>query len=397
MVAPDVLLACAQVDAAFDALAHIDVASLSDEQLHGYVMRLQRFTSRLTSLRSAPVAEWERCGIWKDDGSKAAWARLSREAELSAAAAMTEVCRAKKLRLMPETATAFADGKLTVDQVDLLCPANQPPIATVFERDEALLVNALAGLRWREAQRFVDYWIDQAFTEVDKERSRPEPAGRRWRAVRTFDDHVDVKGWLDPIAGTEYLTELRAIERELFEADWAAVRAEHGPDALPSQLQRTSTQRHADAQVEMARRSRAFRQGKHRKPDPLITVHVGLGTLSRMCELADGTVVSPSQVFPLLADADIERIVFDSPSRVIDVGVRERFFKGALRRAIEVRDRHCQHPAGCDAPAEECEIDHKQPYAKGGLTVQDNGRCYCGTHNRARNNDPNDRPPPEDD
>jgi hypothetical protein len=397
MVAPDVALVCTQVDAAFDALEQVDVTSLADDELHTYAMQLHRFTSRLASLRSGPTAEWVARGAWADDGSKAPWARLSREMAMSPTAAKVEVRRAEKLRMMPVTAAAFAEGKLTVDQVDVLCAAYQKPIVAVFERDETLLVDGLLGLRLPDAGRFVDYWIEQAFTEVDEERSRPDPAGRRWRAVRTFDGHIDVRGWLDPIAGTGYLNELGAIEREMFEADWAAARAEHGPDALPSQLPRTSAQRHADAQVEMARRSRAYAQGKFRRPRPLITVHVGAGTFSRMCQLADGTVVSPSQVFPLLAEADIERIVFDGPSRVIDVGVRERFFTGALRRAIEARDRHCTHASGCDVPAEDCQIDHKVRYVDGGLTVQDNGRCLCAKHNRDRENDPKQRPPPHDD
>ena len=89
--------------------------------------------------------------------------------------------------------------------------------------------------------------------------------------------------------------------------------------------------------------------------------------------------------------------MFDGPSRVIDVGVRQRFFTGALRRAIEVRDRHCQFP-GCDVPAEDCQIDHKTRYTDGGLTTQDNGRCYCATHNRQRErrHDHDQRPPPDD-
>jgi len=37
MVAPDVMLACAQVNAALDELARIDVSALSNEALHGYV------------------------------------------------------------------------------------------------------------------------------------------------------------------------------------------------------------------------------------------------------------------------------------------------------------------------------------------------------------------------
>jgi 5-methylcytosine-specific restriction endonuclease McrA len=68
-----------------------------------------------------------------------------------------------------------------------------------------------------------------------------------------------------------------------------------------------------------------------------------------------------------------------------------------LRRAIEARDRHCQHPSGCTVTAEHCHIDHIVPYAQGGLTTQDNGRCACPKHNLDRNNDPADHSPPWND
>src|SRR5947207_2728275 len=83
---------------------------------------------------------------------------------MSPAAAKKEVLRARKLRLMPGTAVAFAEGKLTVDQVDLLCTAYQQPIAAVFDRDEAVLVTEIGGLRVPDGQRCIDYWINQAFT-----------------------------------------------------------------------------------------------------------------------------------------------------------------------------------------------------------------------------------------
>ena len=44
-----------------------------------------------------------------------------------------------------------------------------------------------------------------------------------------------------------------------------------------------------------------------------------------------------------------------------------------------------------------CHIDHKIRYTDGGLTVQENGRCLCPKHNRDRENDPNQRPPPDQD
>src|SRR3954451_10029450 len=98
MVAPDVVLACAQVDAALDALERIDVSSLSDDALHGYVGELHRLASRFASVRSAPTADWVARGVWADDGSKAAHARLAREQSLLPATARKEVRRARKLR-----------------------------------------------------------------------------------------------------------------------------------------------------------------------------------------------------------------------------------------------------------------------------------------------------------
>jgi hypothetical protein len=104
-----------------------------------------------------------------------------------------------------------------------------------------------------------------------------------------------------------------------------------------------------------------------------------------VCELEDGTVVHPSELRDFLAGAEIERVVFDGPRRVIEVGERTRFFTGALRRAIQVRDRHCQDPAGCDEPITGCEVDHIEEFEDGGRTTQANGELKCRYHNRRKN------------
>lgn len=90
---------------------------------------------------------------------------------------------------------------------------------------------------------------------------------------------------------------------------------------------------------------------------------------------------SPSSVAGWLDEAWVERVVFEAPDRVKNVGVRRRIFAGATRRAVEVRDRECFEEF-CDVPAEECQVDHVQPWAAGGLTVDTNGRVACGYHNR---------------
>ncbi|MCU1379018.1 MAG: hypothetical protein JWN29_2001, partial [Acidimicrobiales bacterium] len=92
-----------------------------------------------------------------------------------------------------------------------------------------------------------------------------------------------------------------------------------------------------------------------------------------------------------LDQASIERIVFDDPSRVIDVGVERRLFEGATRRAVEVPCGECFEDT-CETPAADCEIDHIEPWSYGGPTIQANGRPACGFHNRQRHRRPSAGP-----
>ena len=120
------------------------------------------------------------------------------------------------------------------------------------------------------------------------------------------------------------------VERELFDAEWAQVKQRLGRDPLISELDRTPAQRRADALEEICIRARTAPKGG-RRPAPLFTVVVGLETLKGpILELWNRTAITPGTAARHLEDADVERIVFDGPSRVIDVGVRRRFFTGAL-------------------------------------------------------------------
>jgi hypothetical protein len=118
-------------------------------------------------------------------------------------------------------------------------------------------------------------------------------------------------------------------------------------------------------------------------------VLVGYETFhGRICELADGTVLSPGQVVSLLDDADIQRVVFESPSQVLDVGIRQRLFTGATRTAVQLTHLECQGDPSCDERFTRCEIDHIQPYEHHGQTTQRNGRPLCPWHHRKRQRSP---------
>ncbi len=353
---------------ALDGLLAIDQADLSDDELHQLVIAVLRQSHRLAAVRAELIASWEGRGIWSSDGSRSPGHRLARETSMSVTAAKTEVRRATELRSMPATTSALADGALSPQHVDLLAGAAAGGRRGLFEAHEELLVDQCRTLRFADASRAVAYWMQRADAEGTELEGDRLHESRQASAATTFDGMVDLRALLDPVGGATFLDELVRLMEQLRLRD------------LADGVVRTATQRRADALVEMSRRSRSASEGGPR-PRPLVTVLVGETTLARICELSTGTVIAPGQVVPLLHDADLERVVFDGPDRVLSVA-RRRSFIGALRRAIEVRDRRCQHPSGCDEPATRCDVDHIQPWVDGGETTQENGRLYCWRHNR---------------
>jgi hypothetical protein len=161
---------------------------------------------------------------------------------------------------------------------------------------------------------------------------------------------------------------LRRIEKDLYDADQR------------SGVTRSAGARRAAALVEMAVRAHTA-PNDGRRPQPLVSVLAGVGTMARMCELSTGTVITPGLFAPYLDQSQVQSFVFGDSQYVLGVS-KQRTFRGWLRRAIEVRDLHCQHPSGCDEPIAHCDVDHIIPDSDGGETSQENGRLQCPTHNR---------------
>jgi hypothetical protein len=272
------------------------------------------------------------------------------------------------LRTMPATAAALRAGEISPDHVDLLARANQPWRDDSFADHEESLVEQCKVLRFHDARRMVDYWCARADAVAAEERASRQREAAHLDASATLDGTVVVNGVLDPIGGTIVTDELTRLERELYLADQR------------NDVTRTASQRRAAALVEMATRS-AVAPADGRRPRPLFTVLAGDDTVSHLCELANGTVIAPGQLVDWMGVADLETVLFDGPSTVISVSHR-RTFTGALRRAVQVRDRHCQHKSGCDVPADQCDVDHIVPHAADGPTSQFNGRLECTPHNR---------------
>ncbi len=358
------------LELAIAELQCVDPAALTGDEAQSIVVAVQGLRDRLAVVAAGLLDRWSHSGVWALDGSKSAAARLARETRSSTRTAHAELRRARSLATMPATTAAGVAGGVSLDQIDLLAAANTATRRDVFVEHEQTLIDTIADLRYREAGRTVRYWCQRAdaLLDIDDHTAAEQQAASTLSASTTLDDMVVINGTLDPVSGALVTGELDRLTDELRLAD------------LRDGIERTPGQRRAAALVEMATRS-ATSPADGRRPKPLFTALVGNQKLAELCELANGTVITPEHLAPFLTDAMLETVLFDGPSTIISVS-KKRTFTGALRRAIQVRDRHCQHPSGCDVPAEQCDVDHTVPYSQGGLTSQGNGRIECKPHNR---------------
>jgi Domain of unknown function (DUF222) len=357
-----------QLDEAIDALLTLDPDTLTDAELDAAVVELQRQRARLGVVAARLVARWDTRQIWAGDQSRSPAARLARDTNTSISSARVELRRARKLASMPATETAVVAGDLSLDHVELLGRANQPWRNTVFAEHEQTLVAECAKLRFPQAKRMIDYWCQRADAEAAESDAQRQRDRAHLYASPTLDGEVVVNGVLDPVGGQIVTGELARLERQLYLTD------------QQDGVVRTISQRRAAALVEMATRS-ATAPAKGKRPRPLFTVLLGDDSFTALCELANGKVITPGTLVPWLGAAELETILFDGPTTVISVSNKRRF-TGALRRAIQVRDRHCQHPSGCDEPVDRCDVDHTIPVSQNGPTSQFAGRLQCWPHNR---------------
>jgi hypothetical protein len=376
--------------AALDDLASLDLDRVvCVSELSDCVQALQQLRGTLEAAEARVLARWDTSGEWRVDGAKTAAAWLAWKQRIPISVARQRLRHARVVRDLPEIGAAWRDGEIDRAHVSTLLGVRTERTRNAFERDHQTLLEGARTIGFVDFKAACERWElivdpDGAEQGADEERH-----AREVHLNETFGGTWFGKLRLDPISGEIVNTTLRLIEKDLFDADWAAAKERLGREPTILELDRTPAQRRADALVEMAILARTA-PADGRRPAPLFSVLVGYETFAGpLLELFNRTVITPGTAARWLTEADVERVVFDGPSRVIDVGATRRFFTGALRRAIEVRDRRCFHPS-CDEAPLFPQIDHIQPASEGGATTQQNGRLGCGFHNRWRNHHPDE-------
>ncbi|HSV68395.1 MAG TPA: DUF222 domain-containing protein [Mycobacteriales bacterium] len=403
-----------QIAAALDSCRDADFSSLSDAQVDDLLVLVSRQVSRITGALQLPlVREAESRGLAQaqDAPNTKAWLQDSLRMRPSEAGRLLRLASALDGDL-PETATALADGAISVDHAHVIAGAMrslpaETPADTRAAAEQELVGHsgmcdpsavALFGRRVLDA---VDPEGSAELQRQQAEREAAEAYNRRDLRISPAGPGLKrICGFLD----TEGAETLRVALDPL-----AAPRPADPETGVRDE--RTHGQRMADALVELS--ERALRMGDlpdngGERPTLVVTMqYEKLVAATGVGLLDSGDILPASQVRRLACEAHIVPAVLGGESLVLDLGRGSRHYFGAPRRAIILRDRGCIFP-GCDRPYQWCHCHHCVHWADGGKTDQNNGVLLCGHHHRVVHHDgwdvriaddglPEFLPPPEKD
>ena len=294
---------------------------------------------------------------WEQDGatSCAAWLVAHLGIANSTARAWTETASA--LRELPATAAAFAEGRLSYDQVRTICRFATPESdVDLAEASQWMSVGQLGRIARRHA--FVDLnTLDEAYRRRHFE----------WR--HDEERHtIFFRGQLPDDRGAVVV---RSLER-------LAYTTPHDPDLA---LYDGFGPRAADALYAMASQS----LGVDTDPDrATVVVHVPAAAFAGAAQgngvVAGGPALHPESVRRLACDGRIQFIADDVDSKPVGIGRTSRQIPPWLKRLIEERDHGCRFP-GCSYE-HWVHAHHIVHWSHGGPTDLDNLITLCGFHHR---------------
>jgi len=355
------------------------------EERAGVIESLDRLTALVGVYRAGVLAAHKQDGRWAGSGDRSFEAFRGRTTRTGTGAARAEMELAEGLAALPQAAAAIEAGRVGLGHAEVLTRLRARSSQRV--RD-ALDAGGAAELLAAAAQVDVPTFAKRAAAwaaarDADAaEASFAAVRARRYLRVIERDGGARLDGFVDPVVGATFRAALEALTPEPAVDD-----------------ERTSDQRAADALATLAGRALdagADKIGAQIRPHLSLLVPAEAWVASRrgrgrtaesgdgrgvvaMPELDDGTVLPLSELERLACDCEITRLVLDADGVPLDVGQTERTYSKGLRRAVLVRDGHCQWP-GCTLRASWCEVHHIEWFSRGGATSIENGLTLCVFH-----------------
>jgi hypothetical protein len=346
------------------------------------LLELERERERLEHTIGALVSDCAARRAHERDSARSMADWLTAQTGARRAATGSRANLATKLRSMPETDAALADGAITHTHAQVLARALNPRTVEAFARDEGMLVAAARKLTADQLVQVVELWLRHA----DPDGSAPDPEGPddTFFLSQTIDGRL--KGNFD-LGGEAAITAKAVIDemtQELRRREQSARKA----DPTDPRIDDPVSRRRARALVELLHRAAASPKNPARRL-PLLNLHTTVETIAGTgdpfgwkleVEQAWRAAISADLLDIWSCDCFAGRIVLDAEGLPLDVGRAERLATPAQRRAVIARDGSTCPVPGCTAPAEWTRMHHIRHWTAHGLTKEDNLVGSCDWH-----------------
>jgi hypothetical protein len=353
-------------------------AALS-EQLTGMLHELERLHAAVLGCAAA----WDFHKVWAFDAAPSAPTWLVGNCSLPRTDAVRLVRTARHLRGNARTAKALVAGDVKVEHVETIAKVAQGREDLARKHEDAL-VSAAKRVNPDDFVKVARRWAELADDELSKAKGK-----HNWERRHLHVSPIIGGGRIDGFVDPEATAIITAALDALMPPD-----PKDGPEAP-----RTLSQRRADAFVEMCQRSLGGSAPSSRAKsnvDIVIDSDTATGKaptdlLHTRCDIVGGGILSKAAVERILCDSAAGYAVIRRPfardlahqaSEVLDLGRRSREPSAAQRRAVQLRDEHCQYP-GCRAPVSWCDLHHLDPWEHGGPTDLANLVALCRRHHVA--------------
>ena len=288
---------------------------------------------------------------------------------------------ADKLRSMPVTDGAVAEGRITGSHAKVLGRCLNQRTAEVFAEKEGELVAVAETMSADALSGFVDAWLRLYDPDGPEPGDGPEDT---FHLSQTLGGRL--KGDFD--LGGDAAIRTKAILDEALAQQRAADKAARDVDPTDPRAGETMSRRRARAFLGLLDRAASSPRNPARR-EPLFIVHTNLPTLAgtagpsewkAQLEMQWRSAIPASLLERWACDASIARMVLDAEGIPLDHGRAVRTATAAQRRALVARDGPCCAVPGCDVPAGWTQAHHVEHWTPHGLTDLDNLHLGCEFH-----------------
>jgi hypothetical protein len=357
-----------------DDLSAADLDAMAACQLLDRTAFLVAARNRLDAELTRTVRRADVVQAAEHDGLTSMTSWLRGHMRLSAGEVRRLVRNGRTLEYLPTLASRFADGVVTAEQVAVVAPvtaleaqAEAVGQGVDLRAVDATLAEVAATQPFAQLRPVVAHYL----ARLDPDGPEPDPTeGRSLTLARLLDGSLSIRGELDAVGGEK----LQAALESIVQAD------------RPKGDLRTRAQQLGDALVQLA--DNALSSGqlpvlRTIKPHVVVTLDVDdlvdPSTGPDAASTGFGATISAARARWLACDGNVSRVVMGPEGQPLNHGRTKRVVPPHLRRAVELRDRHCVF-AGCGAPTHWCDVHHLLHWIDGGETNLENSALLCERH-----------------